>query len=51
MSMMFWSPVSISVSVLADPSSDVRMFSTSTFCTRSIGAGRVMPTPGPSVRL
>ena len=49
--MMFWSPVSISVSSLAEPRLISRMFSTSIFCTRSIGDGSVKLTPGPSVEL
>ena len=38
--MMFWSPVSISVSSAAEPISSLRISSTSTFCTRSIGDGQ-----------
>jgi hypothetical protein len=51
MSMRFWSPVSIRSSLLCEPRSTLRMLSTSTFCTRSIGEGSVIPTPGPSVEL
>src|SRR5437763_14832305 len=51
MSIRFWSPVSIKSSLLCEPRSTVRMLSTSTFFTRSIGEGSVMLTPGPRVRL
>ena len=47
MSMMFWSPVSISVSWSPSRGRSSRIFSTSIFCTRSIGAGNVKPMPGP----